>query len=147
MRALLLPALLLAGCGRDPALRSGDTVRGSLTQHDERTGDGRVADAYPLHIEAGEAVLVVATSDDVVPFIVVAEGAESLGYAEGARAGRGACVSFHPARSVEGRVVVSNSDGLEFGSYVVSVRPFSEQVASDNLCSLGLIDGEPSVAP
>jgi hypothetical protein len=154
---------LLLGCGPDapPLLASGDSARGSLTQHDRLTADGRFVDDYRLAIGAGERVAVLVFAPDYNPMVVLYEGAGSASPQTRAVA-RGATLTppgepWTAFAQVRNRaadtldVAIGSDKGAAVGRYTVEVRPLAPEAPAPPGCSALTPDGprrgERSTAP
>ena len=94
-------------------------------------------------LRKGEAVAIIATSEEVTPFLAVYEGLAGVGASQGVKGENGACVSLGAPRDITLRVLVSSADPqrVEQGQYRLRVLPYDDKVGTEHRCNPGGVDG------
>lgn len=143
MRCLLISlcvALVACSDPTPPILVAGDSVQGSLTQHDTLAVEvGTFVDFFGIDVGAQERVAVVVSSDDFIPAVylhrVTPSGLAMLPNHAGQLENE-SCIQVRPYVATRYRAIAASDDpeGLAVGRYTLRVQALADTAAAPHAC-------------
>lgn len=137
-RVLLLA--LLAGCSSG-GLEVGGSVQGELSDNDLEVHLGQPVDQIVVTLEGGEPVVVLVSSSEFRPFLIVTSQEAPFGISADDDTGLGACLALEVPTSEEVVIYVSSAEAHSRGRYQVDLQPYSAAFAQAHGC--GALEGGP----